>query len=270
MIWRCARKSRSHAATASCRGRTNRAASNGGFTYLTVLFLVAMMGAGLVGVAQFWHVQAKREKEAELLFIGSEFRRSIGAYYERSPGGQRQFPKQLSDLLQDPRYPDVQRHLRRVYIDPMTGKAEWALLRAPDGGIIGVHSLSKEKPIKIAGFTGFNVQFADAAAYQDWKFAYLPADARGMAMAAQSLAKTGVRVDPSAIQAMGIPPPMPEDPVEAREKDMIARQTSCGETKARDLRACGEAAAEAGMSDPCIAEVLSRYHACISAGGGTP
>src|ERR1700757_4232510 len=98
-----------------------------GFTYVGVLFLVALMGATLVAVAQVWHTQVKRDKEAELLFVGNQFRRAIALYYERAPGGFRQYPKQLNDLLQDPRFPNIQRHLRKLYLDPMTGKAEWGL-----------------------------------------------------------------------------------------------------------------------------------------------
>jgi hypothetical protein len=234
---------------------------SGGFTFLTVLFLVALMGAGLVSVSQFWHIQAKREKEAELLFIGNQFRRSIGAYYERSPGAFRQFPKQLSDLVRDPRFPDVQRHLRKVYADPMTGKAEWALMRGPDGGIIGVHSVSTEKPLKVAGFTGLNVQLADSTAYRDWKFAYLPADPRGMAEVARSLEAAGLRLQPLTVQTPGAPLQSPfADP----DTDPGVRQARCAEERGRQLLACGAAAAQAGRENPCVAEAMRKFQACVA------
>jgi type II secretory pathway pseudopilin PulG len=150
-----------------------------GFTYIGLLFFIALMGAALVAVAQVWHIQVKRDKEAQLLFVGNQFRRAISLYYERAPGGLRQYPKQLDDLLQDPRYPNVQRHLRKLYIDPMTGKAEWGLVRTPDGSILGIYSLSEDTPLKTAGFSGPDAGFADAVTYREWKFAYLPADARG-------------------------------------------------------------------------------------------
>lgn len=148
-----------------------------GFTYLIVLFLVAIVGAGLVAVAQVWHTQVQREKELQLLFVGNQFRQAIGGYYERAPGGVRQFPKTLEDLLKDPRFPNVQRHLRQVYLDPMTDKKTWGLVRAPDGGIIGVHSLSGESPIKVAGFSALNAAFAEATSYKGWVFAYVPPNA---------------------------------------------------------------------------------------------
>jgi hypothetical protein len=223
---------------------------------------MAIMGAGLAGVAQFWHVQAQREKEVELLFIGNQFRRSIGAYYERSPGAFRQFPKELSDLLKDPRFPDVQRHLRKVYVDPMTGKPEWALMRGPDGGIIGVHSLSGEKPLKVAGFVGMNVQFADASAYRDWKFAYLPADPRGMAEVARSLEGAGVRLQTFAPEGAGTP--MFQPPPGAQE-DAGSRQARCADERTKNLRSCGDAAGQAGRENPCVADVLRKFEACIAA-----
>ena len=68
-----------------------------------------------------------------------------------------------------------QRHLRRVYADPMTGKAEWGLIEAPGGGgIMGVHSLSQEKPIKSSGFNAGQQGFDDAEDYTKWTFVHSP------------------------------------------------------------------------------------------------
>ncbi len=36
---------------------------------------------------------------------------------------------------------------------PMTGKAEWGVRASSGDQIMGIHSLSEESPIKIAGFT---------------------------------------------------------------------------------------------------------------------
>ncbi|MFY9316607.1 MAG: type II secretion system protein, partial [Burkholderiales bacterium] len=68
------------------------------------------------------------------------------------------------DLLEDKRYLTVQRYLRRVYADPITGKADWGLVPAPGGGIMGVYSTAAAKPVRDLG----------AASYRDWKFAYEP------------------------------------------------------------------------------------------------
>ena len=42
----------------------------------------------------------------------------------------------------------------------MTNSPDWILIKAPEGGIIGVASASKEKPIKIAGFSEVDAGFA--------------------------------------------------------------------------------------------------------------
>jgi len=149
-------------------------ASARGFTYLSLLFFVAILSVGLVAVAISWQTSRQREKEAELLFAGAAFREAIALYYDRSPGGLQEFPKRLGDLLQDPRYPDTRRYLRRLYPDPMSGEPKWGTITAPDGGIMGVHSLSRGKPIKTAGAVPSGPDFGAAASYADWQFVYLP------------------------------------------------------------------------------------------------
>jgi type II secretory pathway pseudopilin PulG len=142
-----------------------------GFTYLTVLFIVAIMGAGLALVSEVWHTAAAREKEAELLYIGNQYRKAIERYYLSGP---RLYPRNLSDLLKDPRKPDTVRYLRRLYPDPITGKDEWSILKAPDGGIMGVHSPSSAAPRKQDGFRPRDQTFKGAPTYQEWRFLYEP------------------------------------------------------------------------------------------------
>lgn len=146
-----------------------------GFTYMTVLFIVAILGGGLALTGEVWHTSAMREKEAELLHIGNHYRKAIQRYYLSGP--QRQYPRSLDDLLKDPRQPGTVRYLRKLYPDPITGKEEWGLVKAPDGGILGVHSVSDETPFKTAGFKLRDRTFEGAQKYSDWKFLYQPAAA---------------------------------------------------------------------------------------------
>jgi type II secretory pathway pseudopilin PulG len=139
-----------------------------GFTYLGVLFTVAILGGGLALTGEVWDTQAKREKEVELLFVGHQYRKAIERYYLSGP--QRRYPPALEDLLKDPRRPGAERYLRKLYPDPITGKNEWGLIKAPDGGIWGVYSVSTEKPIKVAGFKLQDAGFERAQTYADWKF----------------------------------------------------------------------------------------------------
>ncbi len=145
-----------------------------GFTYLGVLLLVALMGAVLASTATVWHTLNQREKERELLFVGHEFRRAIGLYYERSPGGSKQYPKTLEDMLRDKRYAATVRYLRRVYVDPMTGKQQWGLVRGVGGGIMGVYSLGSGAPVKTGNFDEEDKSFEGSSSYAEWKFVYSP------------------------------------------------------------------------------------------------
>jgi type II secretory pathway pseudopilin PulG len=140
-----------------------------GFTYLTVLFVIAFMGLGLSLAGEVWHTSVMREREAQLLYVGNQYRRAIERYYV---GGLNQFPRSLEDLLRDPRKPGIERYLRKLYDDPVTGKREWGIVKAPDGGIMGVYSQSEDKPIKTSGFALANRDFDGAAKYSDWKFVY--------------------------------------------------------------------------------------------------
>lgn len=140
--------------------------------YLAVLLFVAITGAALAAAGTLWHTAQVREKERELLFAGNEYRRAIQLYYLNSLGGLRQYPRELADLVKDPRLPAVRRYLRKLYRDPMTGKAEWGLMKNPDGGIIGVYSLSDEAPFKTANFRKGDAEFEGKEKYSDWKFVY--------------------------------------------------------------------------------------------------
>ena len=141
-----------------------------GFTYLGLLFAIAILGITLATVGVVWSTQIRREKEVQLLFAGDQIRMAIGHY--RASGGQ--YPQALTDLLDDKRSAVPQRFLRRIFLDPMTNSADWQLELAPEGGIMGVASRSSGTPIKVAGFSAADASFEKAECYCDWKFIYSP------------------------------------------------------------------------------------------------
>lgn len=151
-----------------------------GFTYMMVLFVIAIASAGMAIAGTVWSTAQQREREVQLLWVGNQMRAAIASYYHRSPGGP-QFPPTLEHLLKDPRFPHTVRHLRQLYPDPITGSGDWGLIVAHGGGIMGVYSKSEGKPWKRKGFEGPNASFADRAealgdkfSYRDWQFVYVP------------------------------------------------------------------------------------------------
>jgi len=143
-----------------------------GFSYLGLLFAIAFIGLLLAGTGAVWHATLKREREAELLFVGRQFARAIASYHAATPGETKQWPKRLEDLVEDRRQFRTQRHLRRLYPDPFSGKPEWGLIKSGEF-IVGIHSLNDGKPLKTAGFLP-GEEFSGAASYRDWRFHAMP------------------------------------------------------------------------------------------------
>jgi type II secretory pathway pseudopilin PulG len=144
-------------------------ARQAGFTYIGILITVAVMSAGMAAFAEVASHAMQREKEAELIFRGNQYLEAIASYHKLEG----RYPETLGDLIEHKGMPI--RHLRRMYPDPMTGDADWGLVTAPEGGIMGVHSQSTDTPIKTGNFLSKNESFQDAASYADWKFIHSPA-----------------------------------------------------------------------------------------------
>lgn len=233
-----------------------------GFTYITVLIVVAIMGSGLAAVGILWQQAAKREKEQELLFVGGEFRRAIGSYFEWSPGAP-QYPRTLDDLLIDKRLPTVRRHLRKIYFDPMTASQDWGIVKEPGGGILGVYSKAIDRPLKKAKFRDEDKGFATALTYADWKFAYGSGSLFGQTPGVQS---TPSVLGPAAgEQASPVPIAPPTDPSSAKEDPAReARRLGCEAQRAREEAAC-QATGSAGTQTPdaCAAGAATRFNSCL-------
>ena len=145
-----------------------------GYTYFGVLFAIMLVGLALTGAAAVSEVQQQRFKEQQLLYVGQQYMAAIGSYYNASPGGAKQYPQKLADLLRDPRYPTVKRHLRKPWPDPMTASGKWGLVRTRQGQIAGVYSRARGVPLKRVGFGNAELdrRFADKKSYTQWKFIY--------------------------------------------------------------------------------------------------
>lgn len=148
----------------------NRAA---GFTYISLLFIMTVSGIALAQAGNLWSTTIRREMEEELLFRGGAIRNAIGMYYESSLGA-KAYPKTIEDLIKDTRYPAAKRYLRKFYPDPVTGKADWEIIKATDGSIIGVKSRSGKEPYKKKNFPSSLKGFEDKSSYSQWEFTYIP------------------------------------------------------------------------------------------------
>lgn len=157
--------------TSTAGRRRNKQA---GFTYIMVLAAVAVVGIIVEAASAMTAYAVRADRERELLFRGIAYRNAVKSYYEADPI-RKTYPRDLKDLLRDPRFPN-RRHLRALYPDPMASgeKKEWRLVRSPDGGIAGVVSSSSEEPLKQANFAKDFEKFGGAKAYSEWIFEFVP------------------------------------------------------------------------------------------------
>ncbi|MDM7948583.1 type II secretion system protein [Hydrogenophaga sp.] len=167
-----------------------RRSAQRGVGFLMVLLAVAAIGFSLAGAGQVQHTLVWRDKEAQLLFIGQQFRAALASYRDRSPVGTPTAPTSLDALLEDQRFPQPVHHLRRRWRDPMTNTDDWGLLMA-DGRIVGVHSRSTREPLRTA-FDSANASLAGLGSYDQWVFT-AAAPARPLAEAANANPPAGTR-----------------------------------------------------------------------------
>ena len=142
-----------------------------GFTYLGLLILLAVLGLIAAAGLKTGSLLQRAAAEEELLEIGAQFSEALRSYAAATPQGQPQQPPSLQELLKDPRFPNPRRHLRKIFVDPVTGKAEWGIVYLGDKvGVLGVYSLSDRRPLKVANFDIRFQNFENRERISDWKF----------------------------------------------------------------------------------------------------
>ncbi len=145
-----------------------------GSILLIVLVAITILGlsAGIAGST--WKTITQRAKEQELLWRGGQIRRAIESYYKTGHAGMKAtLPESLDDLIRDPRSISTVRHLRKKYLDPMTGQ-DWMIINNSKGRLLGVRSSSTEKPFKQDYFQGENKSFTGKSSYAEWQFLFIP------------------------------------------------------------------------------------------------
>lgn len=179
-----------------------------GVALLMVMVAVAVLALATTVPLQVQQTQMLREREAELLFIGRQYREAIASYRAATPGLVPQFPKALVDLLEDKRHPMARRHLRQLYRDPFTGEADWVLI-TEQGAVVGVASRSQRKPLKKAGFMALEAGFTEALSHSEWRFVAQP-----VAAVAAPASEAPAPTEPQP----GSEPPSAEQPDAASER----------------------------------------------------
>jgi type II secretory pathway pseudopilin PulG len=152
------------------RGEEPRRQAQVGFTYIAVLAIVAMIGVALATISTRWADQVQREREQQLLRVGHLYAEALQAYHRGSPGSDKTWPKDMSELLQDPRMLGTVRYLRMPYTDPMMPGQPFGIVRAADGTIRGVYSTSTATPFHDGPVDLDVVVLPPARHYADWQF----------------------------------------------------------------------------------------------------
>jgi type II secretory pathway pseudopilin PulG len=142
-----------------------------GFTYLGLIILLAIMALVAAAGLKMGTLLQRAAAEEELLEIGAQFSEALRSYAAATPPGKPTQPPTLQDLLKDPRFPNPRRHLRKIFVDPVTGKAEWGVIWLGDKiGVLGVYSLSEARPLKVANFDIRFLNMENREKISDWKF----------------------------------------------------------------------------------------------------
>jgi len=146
----------------------------GGFAYIALLASLAVLAMVLNSVSINKSHQAKREREAQLFFVGKQFRNALASYYRVSQDETRRYPQTLTELLVDNRGLKPRYHLRNIYIDPMTQSKEWGLVVNTEEQIVGIYSLSNAALLKSNLPDYAILENKGEARYSDLKFIYQP------------------------------------------------------------------------------------------------
>lgn len=146
--------------------------SQDGFAYMALLVVIAASLLTLSVAMPDKYQQAKREREAQLFFVGEQYVNAIDRFYNNPFVAEKRYPESLDELLEDDRTPQAMHHLRRLYPDPITNSSEWGLVKNEELQIMGVYSLSEASPLK-TDYSEYPSIVSSGNGYDDIKFVYI-------------------------------------------------------------------------------------------------
>src|SRR5512135_100417 len=115
---------------------SRRRESQGGYVLLMVFLMAAIIALMLYQQLPRVAFESERDKEQLLIDRGEQYTRAIQLYYLAN---NRQYPTSIDDLEKQEK-----RFLRRRFVDPFTGKADWRIIHT-NGGFL-TDSLVQKPP----------------------------------------------------------------------------------------------------------------------------
>ncbi|QNI30337.1 type II secretion system protein [Alloacidobacterium dinghuense] len=101
--------------------------SESGYILLAVIFMTVLILIALAVAAPRIAADIQRDREAELIHRGEQYKRAIKLYNKKFGG----YPSSISQLENSNNI----RFLRKRYIDPMTGKDDWKIIHLGEAHI---------------------------------------------------------------------------------------------------------------------------------------
>jgi len=153
--------------------------SSGGFTFIELIVAAALMMILASAAMPLARVSMKRQKEAQLKYNLKEVREAIDTFHDWAErgaiaqfelaAGNDNYPTSLDILVQGVTLANdatgkKKKFLRRIPIDPMTGRAEWGLRSfqdAPDSKAWGGQNVYDI-------YTKYDGVALDGSKYKDW------------------------------------------------------------------------------------------------------
>jgi len=122
--------------------------SSPGFALLIMMVAAAVLLIGLTAVLPSIYQEGRREREAELIFRGTQYARAVALYHQKF----QRYPTKVEDLT---KLTNGMRFLRKEYTEPMTPGGKWRFIHVNAQGVL-LDSKTQGPPPGPMGQSGTN------------------------------------------------------------------------------------------------------------------
>ena len=114
----------------NCRSSSRRwrARNSDGIVLVILLMMVTLLLVTLTAVAPSIYQEGRREREAELIFRGTQYGRAVALFHKQFG----RYPVSVKEMLQT----NGMRFLRKEYSDPMDPKGKWRFIHVNAAGVL--------------------------------------------------------------------------------------------------------------------------------------